>query len=366
MNTGRLKELLELVDSAERLADTQSALQDLSNSLSNVVSQPQNPDLQTSLARAHSNFKDAVEKFQSAFAPREFELALALNEDAFKPDLVEEISDMIVENAMSPNVVKDFVDETLEHRQQVFENIESLSKAFEFFNVSYGAVDEGHAELGFQIPREFFDNDLDGLINEMSQLRNMLRFFSEATIGKYEPAKIGAISTTDPLIFLAMIEPLAVKVGALVQWALTVWIGVETIRNLRAETEKSKAFSEEEIENFYGSKIKADIDKKVDAKVQEMLEQGKAEKSREGELKVHLDWALRALLAKVERGMTVELRIAPPPLIDTAEEEDEEQDVASSANYNDLKNIQSQLVFPQASGTPVLELPKENDEDDED
>lgn len=358
MNTGRLKELIERITVIESQVKTQIALQALGTELSNLVSQPQNPEHQNRTAIALTDFTQAMLLFETEFPPHEFEHVIDLGGVAFSAKITDQIAQKITENPMTPNVVYDFVQELHEMRAKVLTSFTSISDGFDFFSLGYSDVEEGMAELGFQIPRKFFHNDLDGLIDELSELKRMLRFFSEASLGKSEPAQVGAISTTDPLIFLEMIEPLAVKVGTIVQWALTVWIGVETIRNLRADTAKSQAFTEDEVEDFFGKKIKADINQKVDEKVQELLAEGEVKGARKGELKGQLDWALRALLSKVERGMTVELRIAPPPPSDT--DEDQAEDAERSAAHADLKRIQAQLTFPAPSDAPVLEIPHEN------
>ncbi len=363
MNTGRLKELIEKILWIESEIGTQEKLQRLSSALGNVVNQPQNPQHQTELAKSLEEFSTAMRGFSAEFTPQEFEHALELGGDALSHDLVDDIAHSISQNPMSPNVVHQIVQEMYGERENVFQNLSSIKSGFDFFEIGYSEVDEGMAELGFQIPRNLFDNDLGGLIDELSELQHMLRFFSEATIGTYEPAKVGEISTSDPLIFLSMVEIVAVKIGSLVHWALTVWVGVETIRHLRATTAKAQVFSEDEIEDIFGSKITEEIDKKVDEKVSEILNESKAPAERKGELEGRLQWALKALLAKVERGMTVELRISPPPLLDTAD--DKEDEAQHSQTRDELKHIQEQLVFPEASDAPILEIPHKPENDNE-
>lgn len=360
LNTGRLKELIERISNVEGQIKTQEALKALEAALTNVVGAPQDPNHQNNLSEALSKFAQVMDQFEAAFPPHEFKHVLELNKEAFSPDVVDEIDSLISLNSMSPNVVNDFVKKLYIERQAILTSLASISEAFDIFSIGYSDVEEDMAELGFQIPRKFFSNDLRGLINELSEIERMLRFFSEATVGHYEPVKVGAISTTDPLIFLAMIEPIAVKVGSIVQWALTVWVGIETIRALRAQALKTDAFTEGEVESIFGKKIKAQIDQKVESKVQELLAEGEAAKSRKGELSGHLNWALRALLSKVERGMTIELRIAPPT-VDESDEEMAENDEPPTLRQ-DLKLIQTQLLFPEPSDTPVLEIPHDTGE----
>jgi hypothetical protein len=142
--------------------------------------------------------------------------------------------------------------------------------------------------------------------------------------------------------------------------ALGVWLLVEQIRKVRAETAQLPAFTENDVEKIFGTKIRETINKAVEEKVDELINNGKAKKARHGELKGQLKWALDSLLAKMERGLTIELRLAPPQV-----EETEDGEVPDEAEFNDfifLQDIQQQLVFPERSENPVLSIPelKEN------
>jgi hypothetical protein len=113
--------------------------------------------------------------------------------------------------------------------------------------------------------------------------------------------------------------------------ALGVWLLVEQIRKVRAETAQLPAFTENDVEKIFGTKIRETINKAVEEKVDELINNGKAKKARHGELKGQLKWALDSLLAKMERGLTIELRLAPPQV-----EETEDGEVPDEARVSDL------------------------------
>ena len=92
-------------------------------------------------------------------------------------------------------------------------------------------------EIGITIPRKLFDNNLDGLIAELKEIRFILRAFSEVSTGSVEPVILRQISTTDPLFFLGMPAETIAAVGAAVTWVLSTWRQIEEIRNVRAETQ---------------------------------------------------------------------------------------------------------------------------------
>lgn len=358
LNTNKLRELVERILQVEAKANTQTALHQLANALASLASSPQNADYQTQLATAIKLFANSTDKFQTAFSPTDYERVLELSQDGFSPIMLEEIIATISENAMSPTVANNFVQNLHDTRNEVFTRLRELQTTLDYFNFGYVEPESGHAELGFQIPRDLFSNSLPGFIKELRDLELIIKFFSEAELGQYEPAQIGSISTTDPLVFVGMAEPVAKAIGLAVSWAVATWLGVEKIRKLRAETAQLKSFTEDEVENIFGTKIKQEIKAAVDSKVAEIVANSKAPQAQRPELEAHLTKALEALLAKIERGMTVELRIGPPPADDNIA--DDEQDAAQSRQ--ELIDIQASLVFPKASDNPILAIPELKDD----
>ncbi|NTT87754.1 hypothetical protein [Tabrizicola fusiformis] len=358
MNTDKLRELVDRIHEAESKIDTQGNLSNLVNALNNLVSQPQNADYQTTLSQALKKFASSMQSFEHAFSPRDYLRVIELSEDAFSPTIPHEIEQAVLENAMTPNVVSEMAQKVLSKRKEVFNRLKELRGSLEYFDFGYVEPEDGKAEVGFQIPRDLFENNLPGFIKELREIERITKFFSEAAIGQYDPAEVGSISTTDPLIFLAMAEPVAKYIAGAVVWALGVWYSVEKIRNLRAQTAQLQSFTPKEVEDFFDSKIKTEIETAVARKVEEVLADGQAPARRKGELTTQLTWALESILAKVERGMTIELRIAPPPI----EDEEPDPDEPVDPDRGGLLAIQEKLVFPKPSDNPVLAIPELKDE----
>jgi hypothetical protein len=358
VNTDKLRELVDRILEVEAKEDTQTRLSQLASALANLSATPQNSEYQTQLATSRKQFAQAFSRFQAAFSPADYERILELSDDAFSPIMSEEIDSTISQNAMSPSVANTFVQNLHGKRNEVFTRLKELQATLEYFHFGYVEPAPGEAELGFQIPRGLFLNNLPGFIKELRDLDLIIKFFSEAEIGKYQPAEVGSISTTDPLIFLSMAEPAAKAIGLAVTWAVGTWLGIEKIRKLRAETAQLRSFSPEEVENIFGTKIKQEINAAVETKVAQILASSKAPKGKHAELGAHLTKALEALLAKIERGMTIELRIAPPPLKDDTAEESAED----ATNRQELLDIQTNLVFPKPSDNPLLPIPDLKDD----
>ena len=351
MNTDKLCEILDRIFDAESKLATQDQLDRLRATLSNLAGDPQIPDFQNEMATAFQNFAESMTRFENFFSPRDYERVLELSEHSFSQGIVEEIRQSIQENVMSPNVVNELVEHRYNERTEVFSRLAEMKQALEYFAFGYTETERGQAEVGFQIPRGLFDNNLDGFIEELRDIRRMIEFFSEAALGRYEPVRVSSISTTDPLVFLVMAMLTAKYLAGSVTWALNVWRSVEEIRNIRAQTAKLKSFTPEEVEAIFEPKITAEIAAKTELKVKELIDNGAAPKDREGELAGRLTWALETLLAKTERGMTIEVRPPPPPI---AENEEANEGADKDTTRQELLDIQKQLVFPEASQDPIL------------
>lgn len=356
MNTDKLKEIVDRIYDAESKITTQAKLQQLVAALQNVVNQPQNVDHQNALAQKQREFSSSLEAFEHAFSPRDYQRVQELSEDAFDPGMSKRISSAISENSMSPSVVLEMTQKLQAMRNEVLTKLNELRNSMDYFDFGYLEAEVGTTDVGFQIPRELFNNNLEGLIKELREIRLMIQYFSEATVGEYHPATVGSISTTDPLIFLTMSAPIAKYFAGAVTWGLGVWYSVEKIRNIRAQTAQLQSFTPEEVEEIFDSKIKKEIEVAVENKVTEILNEGAAPKARHGELKSQLTWVLNSLLAKMERGLTIELRLSPPP-VEGADGEEQAQDTAGSL-HQELSQLQEELVFPKPSGNPVLEIPE--------
>ncbi len=357
MNTSKLREIILRIIEVEEQLQTQDNLEALDNALASLVSQPGNTGFQDEVSDSLRRFSESMTEFKAAFSPRDFERVCELYEPAFSQALVEEINKSIAENALSPNVASEKVKGARGGRETAFDAITNLRDAFDFFEIGDDLMEIGSASVGFQIPRTLFDNDLDGLISELLDIKRVIQFFSEVSVGEYVPPKVGSISTTDPLFFFEMLPLTAKYLAGSVTWAIGVWFSVEKIRNIRAQTAQLQSFSAEEVQEIFDSKIKKEIDAAVETKVNQLLEQGNAKDAQKGELVGQLSWALNVLLAKIERGMTVELKIAPPPPTTDGEENDEE-DVNSDETNEALIEIQSELIFPSANENPVMEIPE--------
>lgn len=235
--------------------------------------------------------------------------------------------------------------------------LDTLTEVWDRLNrlgITVSKLEQGEAEIGFTIPRQLFEDNLDGLIGELRELRFIIRAFSEAVTGSVEPIVVRQISTTDPLFFFGISVSTIVAIGKAVHWVLDTWKKVEEIREVRERTRKLKFEGGKILLEMFDTNIKKTIDVAVEARVKELAPPTDGKDGRARELETHLNHALHSLFARIERGMTVEIRFLPPSVPSDSEASDE----ATTTLFGQLAEISPQLVFPPPAAEPILALPR--------
>ena len=269
-------------------------------------------------------------------------------------DLSAQISDWMQKNPLTPVVIQTNLNEIKARRQNYIENITKLRDSLEAIGVKASVLKPGDAEIGILLPRSLFNNDFELLIKELNQFKFILRAFSEFATGTVELIEVRQISTSDPLFFLGMTPLVIAMVADAVTWALNTWKQIEEIRKVRADTSKLTMFSEEEVKSIFETKIKDFIEEAVSEKLDALLTDG--ETGRPKEQRINLRHSLDSLLARIERGVTIQVRFLPPPQI--TQEDGTQSEIPKE--FEVLQEITPQLVFPKFEGTPILPLPDQD------
>jgi hypothetical protein len=355
MNTSRLREILDLLLAKEKQYGIQRKLNDLNSHLTNLAANPQQTDLQTQYASSFEALRKAMNDMAASFQPAQVRLLKEIGaEEYFSADIAADISRWIQENPISPAVTQQKVAELVTKRNSFLEDITQVRDRLKKLGVEPATLPPGETEIGFLIPRDLFHNRLDELIKELSVLNRVIRIFAEISTGSTPPIEVRQISTTDPLFFFGIDPVTAAAIGMVVAWALSQWKKVEEIRKLRSDTKRNTSFTDAEVKNFFDTKIESTIEAAVAEKITELLGEEKKAPGRANERYKALEWALESVLARVERGMTVEIRFVPPP----AQGADEKGVVQPEPKeFAVLKETIPQLVFPPMDKVPVLELP---------
>jgi hypothetical protein len=358
VNTSRLRETIDQLLQAESVTQVGNLLSEVNNQLSALTNQPNDPTRQTNFVEALNRLRAAWARMQENFEPADIKRLEEINAGPFfVEDIPDDISRSVAENPATPAVAQQHVGDLFNRRQQFLSTLAELRDRLNLLGITTSELKPGEAEVGFTIPRQLFEDNLDGLIGELREIRFIIRAFSEASTGSVEPIVVKQISTTDPLFFFGVSVPTIVAIGKAVHWVLDTWKKVEEIRKVRADTRKLNIEGDKAILDMFDLSITKTIDAAVEAKVKELAPPTDGKDGRAQELDTHLNHALHSLFARIERGMTVEIRFLPPPAPSDSAASDVSTE-ATASPFGQLAEISPKLVFPPPAAEPILALPR--------
>ncbi|MCT2558422.1 hypothetical protein N0B51_05455 [Tsuneonella sp. YG55] len=338
------------VDLDSRL-EVSASLQAIINALGVLSANPADASAQSSVRSAFDQLGnrmiDVADELTEADAQRLAELGAA---ELFRPDLYESLADHFGANVGTPAVSQSHVQTVYERRQEIlrgFQTVIGVAQDREW-DVDAASGIEGDAEIGFTVPRAIFANNLRGLTKELEWINRFLSTVAEAATGEHDDFEVSRLSTSDPTVFVVTGCGLALTVGRLIKWGVETWKTVEEIRKLRAETAKLKAFSPEEVDAIFGEKIRVQVVKEIEDQAARLTQDVRNE-GRRNELTTGLGKLLDQFLQRIERGMTVEIRLLQ-------HSEPGELPAEETEEQRDLQVIAAELKFPNASDAPVLRL----------
>lgn len=364
MDAAILQVLLSKVLKLDEKLKVQSHFEQAVNSLSNMASSPGDPNQQTAFSQAFSELQQAFTAFSESLSPGDWDRLREIDSDEyFSTSNVDKLNEAVSANPATPAVARDILQQILSDRTSHIGQLKTLQKSLAYigFEGGYNNTDQG--QIGFKLPRELFDNNLSKLISELGFLRKLVRLVAEAEGENPEDIQVGSISTTDPVFWLLVAYGTAVSMGRLSHWALDTWKKVEDIRHVRAQTAQLSTFSESEIEKIFGSKIEAQIKAAIEEKTKALATE-MGDKGRKNEIENGLRPILKQFLARVERGLTVDVRYLPAPTDNDTNDSDDEVEEVQERQRSEMRSVASTLNFPRAEGSPVLLLDAANDEGD--
>lgn len=333
--------------------------------LQNLVNSPNDAANQNSFSEASKNFEASLTRLRKNFQPAQI---VQLEEiDAakfFSDDIASYIRGIVASNAATLAVARDEIEKFRQEREQFIAQLKQLKGNLALLRIETDDLEAGEAEIGFLIPRKLFKNQLDQLIKELRELNRIIRAFSEATKGSIEPVEVRQISSSDPLFFFLLDPATIAAIGAAVTWALHTWKQLEEIREIRVRTERIDVLKNKksDLSETFKSTMKEVVKQAVEEKTEEILRSAPDGSGRKHEQRSDISLALNSLLARIERGMTVEIRVLPPA--QTAKEGETPEELPS--DYQVLQNVADQLLFPKVEGDPILELPHSSSSADDD
>jgi len=359
MHASRLRQFIQYLLKAETRLALQNKLNLYVAAMANLVAQPQDPAHQTAVADTLNAAHAAFTEFEGGITPAQL---AALSEigasQYFSTSIISNIKSMMASNPLTPTVVQQSVNELVTQRGTYIESLKSASTSLGALKVPYDELATDTAEIGFLIPRDLFNNRLDLLVKELRDIELIIRQFSEVVIGRVEEIHVRQISTSNPLFFFEFNPVTIAAIGASITWMLNTW---KQALDIKKKYNELKALG---IDDDILVQIEDNVKKKVEQSIQERAAEliakydGK-DPGRKSELENGLKWAMQALMARVERGLIVEIHYLPPPKPKQEGITPETQAAydAQAEKYEHLSLIAKDLEFPAIEGEPILKIP---------
>ncbi|MCP4051774.1 MAG: hypothetical protein GY739_01710 [Mesoflavibacter sp.] len=358
MNVERLHRILIDLDEELKTDKIVTLLQQVRDHLQNQVNQPNQPSHQTNLVNSLKKLYTALESSNyNNYSPSWKEIISEISgEIELGVPLKQKIENILATNSITPA-------NALEEIKQIFNDLQTFQTAikntltgFEALGIEEEDLDAGQCELGYTIPREFVENKLSELKNEIAELNFILNNISEAVTGEKQEYKVKTISSSDFLLYVIIGLQVADVLSNATERILNIYKGILEIKQLRNQLKDKgiPASKTKSIETHANGMMKDEIK----AIVKEVMDEHyDGDNGRKNELQNGLTISLNKLANRIDKGFNVEIRVEPLP----EPEEEEEPTAEYQQNAEMIKSIQEsarKIEFLDAGGESILKLPE--------
>ncbi|MFN0172753.1 MAG: hypothetical protein ACKV22_40755 [Bryobacteraceae bacterium] len=343
MTANKLYAILHFVQTLDGQARLQSGLDGIRENLEQLVQTPANPQHQSTLATSLKSFEQAADKLQDAITPSiAGSIADMGGGEFFDPAIAEKVKTSISQNAMTPSVARDFVQDLASRRSTFLQTVRNTLLGLERLNIKQSQLVPGHADVSFMIPRELFENDLGALAKEMVFISRLIQDVSEGVTGTQEKAQLESLSSSIPTISVEASAAVLNIIAKVVSLFLDSWEKIKKIRRIRDDLADIgiKGAPEEELNEHVTMTVEEIVEESTDL----VLASYKGESGRKNELHNAVATDVRRLFGQIERGLTVEFRAEPKP----------NEDGDEGKALGNIIELSRDMKFPPPAKEPLL------------
>jgi hypothetical protein len=351
----------ELKDDFEA-TELPSLLAQLSSSLNALAQNPGDTDSQQQVATMRQQLSERLASSRTNAFSDSWRLALEELDiwDLLGDRLRDRIEDIFRRHEITPSTAASEIEEINTRLQNVMASIDNLISAFDALSIGAEELAPGEFEIGFLIPREAVDNELEQLGQEFERLDETLVPFMELTGEGRPDLEVRSISSSEFYVFLAALPGLALTMSKIVESLLSSYEKIKGIRDKASSLEDEDVPLDviEGLRKHANERMEIDID----ALAGELVGQATAQlpEGRTYELKMDVKRSVTRLAKRIDEGYSIEVRAFVPP-----EDEDEEapegvtDDIVQTARA--ITERQPRMRRMNLTGRPILELPEGDD-----
>lgn len=359
MNAERLHAIcIEVKESIESVALV-NKLKQVVATLQNVVNNPQDPNQQQALTKNLNNFYDALQDFPTDhFSPAWRQSLDELGgSEILGSDLEEKIRDILERNQITPATAHQEIQLLFQELQQFKGAIDGVVNAFSQLEIGAEELDPGECEVGILVPRNAVHNNIQEFGKELQDLNFVLGTFSELASGERETFQIKTISSSELMVFLAAVPPVAACVAHAAEKIINFYKSLLEIKRLKGDLKK-QGLEEDKLKgiNEHANSLMSNGVEQLTNEIVEEYYQGDDDK-RKNELTNAVRIALNKLANRIDQGFNIEVRAEPVEEPEEGEGEAEEAQV--NREYVDrVLSVSETLQFMKITGPRILHLPE--------
>ncbi|MGB4192381.1 MAG: hypothetical protein WBK09_00215 [Limnohabitans sp.] len=168
MDIARFHRGIDAIIDAYQTAEIQATLDSITNSLTNLGSNPGNVELAQEFKKSLQELKNKLEKLESIESENSVKETLeSINSDGiFGSSLFKNIQDNISQNQISPTLAAQAIGQTKSAFKTKIAHLTAINNAFHELEINYDFIDQGSTEILVKIPIEQDTKLLSDLANE--------------------------------------------------------------------------------------------------------------------------------------------------------------------------------------------------------
>lgn len=327
-----------------------SLLGQLSSGLQNSINQPQNGAFQTQIGNSKTSLQANLasadsNKFSPAWNQTIEELGMS---NLIGLRLSKKLDSIFLSNQVTPHIAMEHIMELHKEVVNMDTHLKQLIDGFRHFELGHEVLENGDGELGILLPREYLNNKFFELSKEFKELNGILDVLSEVSTGSKADFEIRSLSTSDPLIILGSSLGVLSAIAITVKHIVSAYKEILEVRVLHAKL--AETVSSNRLEGI--EKHAEEIMEKAIVEIKEKLLERYpgSDEGRKNELSNALDISLNKIANRIDRGVNIEVRVAP------IAEGNEEESSDVQENIQMIQSAMSEMEFMKLEGEPILHL----------
>jgi len=355
VNAEKLHQTINLVNEDVNRTKIVTHLQSIVSMLNNLANSP-NQSHQQTLASSLTSFLDGINKSnfdQLSASTRKIMTDICPNL-VLGSTLGEKVRSIIEKNQITFQVAVNEINPLFNEINQFIANSKALLASFQVFNISKEVLETGECEIGFIVPREEIKNDFHVYQKELQEFEFIINNYNEYVSGKKQKIELKAISSTDPMIYIGVITAVGASIAKTIDWIIDSYKKILEIRLLREQL-KNAGVPEDKtkgIEDYANELMSKKIDEMLEILRKEYC--GIKNGDRKNELENGLRISMNKIANRIDSGFNYEVRVGALPKTEADETDDNEE----QKNYDEIKRVESKLIFTNMLGSKILSLPE--------